>query len=117
MAENGSDWQTHATSWLELVDQGDGRGSWNAAGASFKSAITAESWMQQLGDARRPLGPLTSRQVAVEQKLNGLPGEGPGEYVVQQYHAVYDSVKVVTETLTLQREADGNWRVVGYYIR
>jgi hypothetical protein len=112
-----SDVQTQASAWLELVDRGDARASWESAGATFRAAVTAAGWANKLGAARGPLGPLTSRTVAVEQAFNGLPGAPPGEYVVQQYHAVYDARQAVTETLTLLREADGQWRVVGYYIR
>jgi hypothetical protein len=36
---------------------------------------------------------------------------------VRQYHSVYGGVKAVVETLTLVRESDGTWRVVGYFIR
>jgi hypothetical protein len=106
-----------AAGWLELVDRSDARGSWEAAGATFRSAVSPESWAKELGAARGPLGPLTSRALAVEQFLNGLPGSPPGEYVVQQYHSVYDTTQAVTETVTLVSEADGRWRVVGYFIR
>jgi hypothetical protein len=112
-----SDVHTQATAWLELVDRGDARASWEAAGTTFRSAVTPDAWSDQLRAARGPQGPLTSRTLAVEQTFNGLPGAPPGEYVVQQYHAVYDARQAVTETLTLLREADGEWRVVGYYIR
>jgi hypothetical protein len=112
-----SEAQARAAAWLDLVDRGDGRASWEAAGATFRSAARPDAWADQLGAARGPLGPLTSRSLAVEQALNGLPGAPPGEYVVQQYHAVYDARKAVTETVTLVREADGQWRVVGYFIR
>jgi Protein of unknown function (DUF4019) len=112
-----SDVRDHAAAWLDLVDRGDGRGSWEDAGATFKSAVTPSSWADQLRAARGPLGPLTSRTLAVEQSFNGLPGAPPGEYVVQQYHAVYDDRKAVVETVTLMREPDGRWRVVGYFIR
>lgn len=46
-----------------------------------------------------------------------FPGEAPGEYVVQQYHAVYDGAKAVTETVTLRQEFDGIRCVFGDYIR
>ncbi len=105
-----------AAAWLARVDAGDGAGSWAAAGATFRSAATPEVWAEKLRAARGPLGPLTSRALAVEQQMNGLPGAPPGEYVVRQYHSVYDARRAVVETLTLQREADG-WRVVGYHIR
>ncbi len=112
-----SEVRDQAAAWLELVDRGDGRGSWETAASTFRSAVTPNGWSDQLGAARGPLGALTSRVLAVEQFMNGLPGAPPGEYAVQQYHAVFDGLHAVTETLTLVREADGRWRVVGYYIR
>jgi hypothetical protein len=112
-----SDVRDQAAAWLEVVDRGDARASWEAAGATFRSAVTPESWAKKLGGARGPLGPLTSRAIAVEQFLNGLPGSPPGEYVVQQYHSIFDTTQAVIETVTLVREADGRWRVVGYFIR
>jgi hypothetical protein len=112
-----SEVREQAAAWLQLVDSGDGHASWEAAGATFRAAVTAESWANQLGTARGPLGPLTSRVIAVEQFLNGLPGSPPGDYVVQQYHSIYDTTHAITETLTLVREADGRWRVIGYFIR
>lgn len=112
-----SEWNEHAANWLSLVDASDASASWDAAGASFRAAVTPKQWAEQLEAARKPLGPLTKRALAVEQAMNGLPGEPPGEYVIQQYHAVYDARQAVTETVTLLREADGEWRVVGYFIR
>ena len=106
-----------AAEWLALIDAGDATRSWQSSGAVFRSAVTAERWAEQLGAARGPLGALTSRALAVEQRLDGLPGAPPGEYVVRQYHSVYGGVKAVVETLTLRREDDGEWRVAGYFIR
>ena len=109
-------WQNPAAHWLRLVDALDARASWEAAGTSFRSAVTADHWAEQLHAARKPLGPLTSRTLAVEEAAKNLPGAERGEYVVQQYHSIYDS-QAVTETLTLQVGDDREWRVVGYYIR
>lgn len=112
-----SDARAQAGEWLKLVDALDARGSWEAASASFRSAVAPEEWAEQLLTARKSLGELTSRILAVEQALKDLPGEPPGEYTVLQYHSVYDDRQAVTETVTLLREADGNWRGVGYFIR
>lgn len=108
--------EPQAAAWLARVDAGDGPGSWDLAGAVFQAAASPEHWGDQLRAARGPLGPLTSRALAVEQHFDGLPGAPPGEYVVRQYHSVYGGTKAVVETLTLCREA-GAWRVVGYFIR
>jgi hypothetical protein len=108
---------THAKAWLTLVDAGDATGSWKAAGGSFRAAVTPDKWSAQLKAARGPIDPVTSRTLAVEQQFKELPGAPVGQYVVQQYHSVYGNVNAVVETLTLQLEADGIWRVIGYFIR
>jgi len=106
-----------ATRWLALADAGKMQESWQDAGATFRAAVTPDRWAEQFQAARGPLGALTSRTLAVEQQLNGILGAPPGDYIVRQYHSVYGGVKAVVETLTLQREQDGSWRVVGYFIR
>lgn len=83
------------------------------AGSGARRRLTRRC---SLRAARGPLGPLTARALAVEQRLDGLPGAPPGEYVVRQYHSVYGGKKAVVETLTLRREA-GAWRVAGYFVR
>lgn len=112
-----TDVAARAAEWLKLVDALDARGSWEATGESFRSAVAPEEWASQLTAVRKPLGTLTSRIFAVEETLNDLPDEPPGKYVVRQYHAVYDGRQAVTETVTLRQETDGEWRVVGYFIR
>src|ERR1043166_2472862 len=72
-----------ANAWLALADAGDGAGSWSSAGAAFRAAVTPERWTEQHAAARGPLGALTSRVRAVEQRLDGLPGAPPGEYLVR----------------------------------
>jgi hypothetical protein len=108
---------TQASAWLALADALDAQASWEEAAAIFRSSVTTERWGEQLRAARGPLGPLSTRVLAVEQRLDGLPGAPPGEYVVRQYHSIYNEVMAVVETLTLRREEDGAWRVTGYFIR
>jgi Protein of unknown function (DUF4019) len=108
---------SQSSAWFALVDAGKGDASWSAAGALFREALDPARWDEQPRAAREPLGPLTSRVLAVDQKLDAIPGVPGAEYVVRQYHSVYDRIRAVTETLTLQHEADGVWRVVGYFIR
>lgn len=106
-----------ASTWLALADALDAQTSWEKAAAFFRSSISPKLWAEQLRAARGPLGPLSTRKLAVEQRLDGLPGAPPGEYVVRQYHSIYNDVMAVVETLTLHREDDDTWRVVGYFIR
>jgi hypothetical protein len=117
MIGGDGDARDRASAWLALADIGNAAAAWELAGAQFRDAITRAAWTDRLGVARGPLGPLTSRVLAVEQHVDGLPGAPPGEYAVLQYHAVYDGRRAVTETVTLVREPDAQWHVVGYFIR
>jgi Protein of unknown function (DUF4019) len=116
-ATNELDVESQSVAWFALVDAGKGEASWSAAGALFREALDPARWDEQLRAAREPLGPLTSRVLAVEETLAAIPGVPDAKYVVRQYHSVYDRIRAVTETLTLQLEGDGVWRVVGYFIR
>ena len=111
------DVEAQASAWFALVDAGKSDASWGSAGALFRNALDPALWAAQLRAAREPLGPVTSRALAVEQRVSTLPGIPEGAYIVRQYHSVYDGSRAVVETLTMQREADGVWRVVGYFIR
>ena len=116
-ATNELDVESQSVAWFALVDAGKGEASWSAAGALFREALDPARWDEQLRAAREPLGPLTSRVLAVKETLAAIPGVPDAKYVVRQYHSVYDRIRAVTETLTLQLEGDGVWRVVGYFIR
>ena len=37
--------------------------------------------------------------------------------VVLQYLAAYDNKALATETITARQEADGSWKVAGYFIK
>ena len=106
-----------ADAWLAAADAGDGAATWRTAGATFRDGVEQAQWTAQLGAARGSVGPLTGRRLALATEARDLPGAPPGRYVVLQYHAVYGGRQAVVETLTLVEEADGAWRVVGYFIR
>jgi len=109
--------RAQAAAWLALADAGDAQATWDAAAARFQAAVTPGRWAELLAAARGPRGPLTSRAEAVAERLDGLPAAPPGEYVVLQYHSVYDARQAVVETVTLQRQPTRAWHVVGYFIR
>ncbi|MEO8878864.1 MAG: DUF4019 domain-containing protein [Gemmatimonadaceae bacterium] len=112
-----SDADAQATSWLTLVDAGKSTETWRAVGAVLRDGISAEKWAEEVERVQTSLGPLTSRTMAVEQRLDTLPGLPEGDYIVRQYHSIYSEIRAVVETLTLQRESDSVWRVVGYFVR
>ena len=106
-----------AEKWLAQVDAGQYGPSWDDASAYFRGTVSKELWSGQLTAARTPLGKAVSRQVSATQYATELPGVPDGEYVVLQYSSAFANKKTAGETVTFQKEPDGVWRVVGYFIR
>ena len=109
--------QKEARSWLELTDRGDALGSWKAAGKQFQNAITAERWGDSLKQVRPPLGALAERAVLSTQFTKSFPGAPDGDYALLVYRSSFANKTDIRETVTLEHEADGAWRVIGYFIR
>lgn len=106
-----------AKTWLSLIDNAKYSESWGAAAAYFKGAITKERWQQTLAAVRKPLGELVSRELKSKTYAQSLPGAPDGEYVVIQFNTSFENKKSAVETVTPMLDADGIWRVSGYYIK
>jgi len=109
--------QSAASAWLTLVDGGNYAASFDSAAAVFRHALTTDQWQAAVKQARAPFGPLSARHVIVAQYATTLPNAPPGEYVVLQYETAAAKGQHVIETVTPMREANGRWRVSGYYIK
>jgi Protein of unknown function (DUF4019) len=108
---------TAAKAWLALVDSGDYEKSWNTAAEYFQNAVAQQQWQQSLTAARKPLGKVVSRQLKAKQYTTSLPDAPDGQYVVIQYETSFENKKSAVETITPMLNADGQWRVAGYYIK
>lgn len=108
--------QAAAEKWLALVDAGNYGESWEQAASFFRKALTKEQWVDAVGKARGPLGKLQSRALLGAKMMTELPNAPKGEYDVIQYEAKFPSGSAV-ETITPMKDADGTWRVSGYYVR
>ena len=108
--------QKEARNWLALTDRGDGLASWRAAGKQFQSAITADKWADSLRMVRPPLGALIERSVLSTQFMKNIPGAPDGDYAVLEFRASFANKTDSRETISLEHEADGAWRVIGYFI-
>ena len=58
-----------------------------------------------------------SRRVKSAEYRTSLPGVPDGKYVVVQFETTFQNKKGVVEIVTPMQEADGSWKVSGYYIR
>ena len=105
-----------ARDWLVLTDAGNAGGSYAAAGGKYRSAMTAEQWSAALASARAPFGAVVQRTFASGQ--TGKPQGAPeGDYAVVVFRTAFEKKTDAAETLTMEREPDGRWRVIGYSIR
>jgi hypothetical protein len=103
--------------WLQLVDHGDYRETWQQAAEMFRRAVTAEEWERSAAVAREPLGKVLSRKVDSAQYRTTLPGAPDGAYVVIQLRSSFANKKEAVETVTMVLEAGDAWRVTGYFIK
>lgn len=107
--------QNTALQWLALVDTGKYGESWEQAATFFKSAVTKDSWIQQVSAAREKTGPLKSRKLKSAQYSESLPNAPAGKYVVIQYDSSFASGPAI-ETVVPMQEKDGSWKVSGYFV-
>jgi hypothetical protein len=106
-----------AQKWLAVVDHGDYADSWKQAASAFRKAVTAEQWHAALSASRGSYGNVLSRTLKGAAYRTSLPGAPDGEYVVLQYDSSFEHKKSAVETVTPMKDADGVWRVSGYYIK
>jgi opacity protein-like surface antigen len=109
--------QAAAREWLGFVDGGDAQASWGAAGKKFQAAIAADVWAEALKKEQARLGRVLQRTVGPTRLQTTLPGFPDGEYAQVLFDTTFANTGDSRETLSLEREADGKWRVIGYFPR
>jgi hypothetical protein len=109
--------QACALTWLKIVDGGDYARSWDQAASRFREAVPKDRWVSQVGAVRGPFGAVKSRRPLSAQFSRSLPGAPDGEYVVVRFSTSFENKAEATETVTPMKDADGQWRVSGYYIK
>ena len=106
--------QVAAREWLVWVDRGDTQTSWGAAGKKFQAVISPTVWADALKKEQERMGTVTRRTVGPTRFQTTLPGSPDGEYAQILFSTAFANNANGRETLTMEREADGKWRVIGY---
>ena len=106
-----------ALEWLTVVDADNATASYAAASDKFRTAMTAEQWAGALANAREQFGAMQRRTFAGGQKADEAPNKPKGEFVMLVFRSGFAKRDTVVETLTMEREPDGKWRVIGYSLR
>lgn len=106
-----------AERWLGMIDSGKYGESWDDAAEIFRKAVPRDQWKRQLEALRQPMGARLSRTVTSKAYSTTLPGAPDGKYVVIQFQTSFEKKKAAVETVTPLFDADGQWRVSGYFIK
>jgi hypothetical protein len=106
-----------AREWLALADRGDAPASHAKAAAKFRQALDGERWKKTLGEVRATRGAVTQRTLVRTTFANAFRGLPEGDYALLLFRTAFANRVDSAESVTLEREADGAWRVVGYAIR
>lgn len=109
--------QAAARDWLALADRSDAQASWNAAAKKFQAAMPTAGWADALAKVRTALGPVKSRTISQTGFRKTFQDVPDGDYALIVYVTNFTNKVRAQETLTLERESDGQWRVLGYSIR
>ena len=105
---------TAAQQWLKLVDTGEYGDAWDACAELTRKADDKQTLVNAYNELFKPLGKLKSRDLKTNEYKTQLPRAPVGEYAVIQFSTQFTGGRV-TETVVLTREADGHWRVSGYF--
>jgi hypothetical protein len=106
-----------AESWILLVDAGQYEKSWEEASSFFKTQVSKETWVSEISRLRPLFGPTKSRTLLKTKYMTSAPGAPDGEYVLILFNTSFEKKEKAIETVTPMRDADGVWRVSGYFIR
>ncbi len=106
-----------AQAWLALLDAGKIEQSWEQAAKPLQAAIAKDTWIETIKSAGKPLGKFQSRQLLSATYTTSIPGAPDGQYVVIQFESVFENKQQAVETVTPMLEADGEWRVSGYFAK
>ncbi|MFK7964082.1 MAG: DUF4019 domain-containing protein [Burkholderiaceae bacterium] len=105
-----------ANAWLKLIDASDSSAAWGQASTRFRDHISQAEWDDRLAQARQPLGKLKARKLISSDSKSELPGAPPGDYVVIAFQSLFETGGELGERLTIMKDADGQFRVAGYYL-
>ncbi len=106
-----------ATAWLQTLDAGRYAQTWTDAAAMFQKGVPAATWETAVRAVREPVGALQSRTESSAQATPSLPGVPDGTYLVLTYRSSFANKAFAVETIAAVLEADGRWKVAGYFLK
>jgi hypothetical protein len=106
-----------ALDWLVLADKHDAAGTYKAAAARFRAQITADKWAAALKQVQDQFGAVKERTFVGARAVEPKKDDPQGTFLVLGFRTDFATRKQGQEMVTVEREADGKWRVVGYLMQ
>jgi hypothetical protein len=106
-----------AEPWLELLDTGKLRESWDVTAPVFQEGVGAEQWEQMVEQVRGALGPVRSRELHRAEFASSPPGSPPGEYLIIEFISEFERLPRAMEAVALVQMEDGSWKVAGSFLQ
>jgi hypothetical protein len=109
--------ESSARSWLELIDHGKYKESWENASPLFKAKISEAEWIKSITAIREPRGTMSARYIATAGSTKSLSGFPDGEYAVLQFYTTFTAKGLALETITLAKMQNETWQIAEYAIK
>jgi hypothetical protein len=106
-----------ALDWLVFADKGDSAGTYNRAGQRFRAQMPVEKWASAMKQVQDQFGKVDDRTFVGARAVEPKPNDPQGTFMVLGFRTEFEKRHTGVETVTLEREADGQWRVVGYLMQ
>ncbi|MDE0660273.1 MAG: DUF4019 domain-containing protein [Gammaproteobacteria bacterium] len=103
--------------WIAWMDEGEYEKCWDEAAPWFRDNISSrDMWIAKARETRDPLGKLLFRELNTTTYKTNPMGAPDGEYTIVVYTSSWDAGNIY-ESVSMQRQADGSWGVVGYFVK
>ena len=103
--------------WIALMDKGDYEKCWDAAAPWFREEVASrDMWISKAHETRDPFGEMKFRELRTTTYATNPIGAPDGEYTIVVYSSSWDAGSIY-ETVSMQRQPDGSWGVVGYHVK
>lgn len=106
-----------AESFLKLIDAGQFDKAYGLCAVALKQKAKQDMFVGAMSGLRSKLGANTLRNFFSATPKTELPGAPKGKYVVLMYVSDFAKQKGLRELITPMQEADGSWKVAGYYVQ
>ena len=109
--------ENNARTWLELLDSGKYKESWEQSSSQLKSRKSEAEWIKTITPIRSLRGTANARYLATAGATKSLSGLPDGDYIVLQFYATFAQKGLSLETVTLMKTENSTWEIVDYTLK